>query len=117
MTQKEIMQLLDSNPEIMNLLNLYHDHTQPQNAGGMDQAGPDKIEDTFLDMICNPLFWFERWMEKDTESKRKEAEDLKGGFRQRFPDLPENSPLELLYVAFAAGFEMGVNLTIDQLSD
>ena len=124
MTQQKIMQVLDNNPELMKVLMQYRELSPSQKElcfddlidtmqGKRREMTAAEKEDAFIDMLHNPLFWFDRWLDKmheEPERMIKEADELRGGFRQRYTDLPEGSALENSYIAFAAGLDAGIDI-------
>ena len=72
-------------------------------------------EDEFFEMITNPLFYFIDLLnkaEEDPEKYRKENEELRGAFRQKFEEELHGSGLENLYCFYALGFNRAAGIAM-----
>lgn len=72
-------------------------------------------EEEFFEMITNPLFYFIDLLhkaEEDPEKYRKENEELRGAFRQKFRESLHESGLEDLYCFYALGFNRAAGIAM-----
>ena len=70
-------------------------------------------EEEFFEAITNPLFYFIDLLhkaEEDPEKYRKENEELRGAFRQKFRESLHGSGLEDLYCFYALGFNRAAGI-------
>lgn len=142
---KEIARVLDERPELKELIESFENLPKKDQELVFDKlldilsgnkSNPDEEnqihektasdlvdlmeDDEFLDMLYNPLFAFTSWIDninENPESYKKEADEYRGGFRNKFSEDCHDTPLETMYAAFAFGFDQSTKTTIALLKN